>query len=213
MTEPAVRSRLLELRRTLERAVHGRDLLDRKREVILRMLTREIAARDRDRETLRRSLAAAAGRLLEAEIDGGVAAIDAAALAQPACDGLSCRSEAIAGVITLRLDGAFGPFVARYGPSGTTAAVDEAGAEYGALLPLLAKAAEGDLAVRALRRALVETTRRLKALENVVVPRLARTLREVTAAIEEDERAESFQRKLWLRRQADAARLVRRTSA
>jgi vacuolar-type H+-ATPase subunit D/Vma8 len=77
--------------------------------------------------------------------------------------------------------------------------VDAAGAAYAAVLPILARLAENDLTVRTLRRALVETTRRLKALENVVIPRLARTLRNVTSAIEEDERAEAFGRKLWVR--------------
>jgi H(+)-transporting ATP synthase subunit D len=199
MTEPAVRSRLLELRRTLERAAHGRDLLDRKREVLLRTLTRETAARDRERQALHAALGAAATQLADAEIDAGIVAIDSASLAQPVLDSLACRSDAMAGVRTLRLEGAFSPFVARYGPAGTAAAVDAAGAAYAAVLPILARLAEKDLTVRTLRRALVETTRRLKALENVVIPRLARTLRNVTSAIEEDERAEAFGRKLWVR--------------
>jgi vacuolar-type H+-ATPase subunit D/Vma8 len=45
----------------------------------------------------------------------------------------------------------------------------------------------------------------LKALERVVIPRLEREVREVAAALEEEERAESVRRKRWL-----AARIAAR---
>jgi vacuolar-type H+-ATPase subunit D/Vma8 len=52
--------------------------------------------------------------------------------------------------------------------------------------------------VRNLQAGLLKTVRRLKALERVVIPRLEREVREVAAALEEEERDESVRRKAWL---------------
>jgi V/A-type H+-transporting ATPase subunit D len=203
VTEGAVRSRLLELRQARDRAAHGRELLDHKREVILRALAREAAAHEQDRLALREALEIASSRLAEAVVEAGVGALDAAAIAQPRVAGVECRDDRVAGVATLQLIARFPPFRARYGLDGTTASIDGAGLAHAAALPLVIKVAQQALVVRRLQHALTETTRRLKAIENIVLPRLERTLRDVASAIEEDERAESLLRRRWLRRRGE----------
>jgi vacuolar-type H+-ATPase subunit D/Vma8 len=89
-------------------------------------------------------------------------------------------------------------FVPQYGFGGTAASVDAAGARLSALLPALVGLAEQEEAVRNLQAGLIKTVRRLKALEQVVIPRLEREVREVAAALEEEERDESVRRKNWL---------------
>jgi V/A-type H+-transporting ATPase subunit D len=71
-----------------------------------------------------------------------------------------------------------------------------------ALLPLLVALAEEDEAVRNLKAGLTKTVRRLKALENVVMPELEREVREVAAAIAEEERDEAFRRDRLLARRS-----------
>ena len=85
-----------------------------------------------------------------------------------------------------------------YGAGATSAGLDAAGAAFSALLPTLVRLAEEEEAVRNLQAGLLKTVRRLKALERVVIPRLEREVREVAAALEEEERDESVRRKAWL---------------
>jgi len=49
-----------------------------------------------------------------------------------------------------------------------------------------------------MRPATVRTLRRVNALDNAVLPQIRRELREIAAALEEDEREESSRRKVWL---------------
>ena len=49
-----------------------------------------------------------------------------------------------------------------------------------------------------MRRATLRTLRRVNALDNAVLPQIRRELREIAAALEEDEREESSRRKVWL---------------
>jgi vacuolar-type H+-ATPase subunit D/Vma8 len=63
------------------------------------------------------------------------------------------------------------------------------------VVPVLVELAEHAEAVRNLRIGLAKTVRRLKALEQVVIPRLERDARELAAALEEEERDESLRRR------------------
>jgi hypothetical protein len=58
--------------------------------------------------------------------------------------------------------------------------------------------------VRNFTRALRRTNRRLNALEIIVLPDLEREIRELSSALEEDERDEAFRRKRWFRAQKTA---------
>ena len=71
MSGPAVRSRLLTLHQDRRAARLGRDLLDNKREAILRELLKRVRRRDELRVAVRRMLREAAGSLREARIELG----------------------------------------------------------------------------------------------------------------------------------------------
>lgn len=198
MTGAAIRSRLILLRRDRQAASLGRDLLDRKREAILRELVERVRLRNRLREEVNRAYAAAEDALREARIELGGRAIDSAALAQPLGVSVDRRPASLVGVLLPRLRATIAPFRPCYGPAGTSASLDAAGASFAALVPALISLAQEEEAVRNLKAGLTKTVRRLKALENVVIPRLEREAREVAAALEEEDRDESWRRKRWL---------------
>lgn len=205
MSGAAVRSRQVELRRTLEAARHGREVLEQKRELLLRELRarRRVAAEARVRT---RALLEAAHRpLTAARIEIGTMGVEAAVLAQPETASVEWRRGTLMGVTLPKLSMRPNPFVPQYGPMGTCAQLDVAGRAFAAVLPELVKLAEEELAVRALRRGLSQTTRRLSALEQVVIPELERDLREVSAALEEEERDEFLRRKRWVESQPTRA--------
>lgn len=103
----------------------------------------------------------------------------------------------LVGVALPEMRTAAGPFQPRYGPVGTSATLDRAGAEFTALVADLLALASQEAAVRRLRRALTRTVRRLNALDLIVLPELAREIHVVTSALEEEERDEAVRRDRW----------------
>ena len=192
MTGPAIRSRLHALAAELRAATLGRDLLDDKREAILRTLTdrsrQHATATARVEELWTRAQQA----LRDACIEMGGEAVDAAALAQTSSATVSWRPGSVVGVATPRLHESVSAFAASYGAAATTASLDRAGDEFTQLIPALVRLAEAEEAVRNLRAALQKTVRRLKALEQLVIPELEREARAVSSALEEEERDDSI---------------------
>jgi V/A-type H+-transporting ATPase subunit D len=195
---PAIRSRLLTLQQERLAARLGRELLDSKREAILRELLQRIRRRDAVRAAAQRLLQEARAALQEALVEMGGASVDAAVLAQPVFARLDVRPGSLVGVSMLRLHVRPARFAPHYGTGATTASLDAAGARFASLLPALGALAEEEEAVRNLQAGLFKTVRRLKALEQVVIPRLERDLHSVAAALEEEERDESTRRRSWL---------------
>jgi V/A-type H+-transporting ATPase subunit D len=198
MTGPAIRSRLHALQADLGAARTGRDLLDNTREALLRALSERAHQLAAARRAAREAWAEAERALRAACIDIGADGVDAAALAQPISAAVDWRNGSVMGVPTPRLDVRMAGFAPRYGAAATTALVDRAGARFAALLPALVRLAEEEEAVRNLEAALRRTVRRMRALEQVVIPGLAREAQEVAAALEEEERDDVIRARRWL---------------
>jgi V/A-type H+-transporting ATPase subunit D len=196
MTPPAVRSRLLQLRRDLDAARDGRQLLDRKREAIVHALAERLPRQVARMQAARRAIETARASLSLAQDELGRAAVTAAAIAQPLIDG--CRREAatIAGVRVPTLSLPPAPFVPHYGPTGGSPALDRAGAAFASAVEALVALASQEAAVRRLRAALARTARRLNALDQIVLPAIAHDIRAIGSALEEDERDEATRRRL-----------------
>lgn len=207
MNGPAVRSRLLTLRRDREAARRGQELLEQKREVLLRELLRRTRVRDDLGQRAAVALAEARARLRQAQTELGRLAVDSAALAQTEMVSVERRSKKLLGIALPALQGRFKPFRPRYGPGGTAETLDRAGVAFTDALPMLVRLAEEDLAVRNLQQGFAKTVRRLNALEKVVLPQLDQEIRAVTSAIEEEERDEASRRKRWLAASGHAHRL------
>lgn len=198
MTGAAVRSRLLILRREREAARRGQELLEQKREVLLRELLRRTRVRA---EIERRAVAAlekARLQLRAARIEMGGLGVDAAALAQTEMASVEPRPRKLLGIALPALQGRFQRFRPHYGIGGTAESLDRAGQAFAEALPVLVQLAEEDLAVRNLQHGFAKTVRRLNALEKVVLPRLQKEISAVTTALEEEDRDESLRRKRWL---------------
>lgn len=191
MRTAATRWQLLELQRQRVAVLGGIELLDRKREALIRELTERRDAAARARIDVERSLRLARAALQRAIIEIGAPAAHGAALAQPPAPGFTLVDDAVLGVRIPRPEGAPGAFRAHYGPGGTCAALDDAGAAYVALLPEVVALAAAERAQQNLRRGLHRTTRTLNALKIVVLRSIDERLRTVRAGLEEEEREEA----------------------
>jgi V/A-type H+-transporting ATPase subunit D len=195
MISSTARSRLFELRRDRGAARRSAELLDRKREVLVREVARRTARRNALRDTVTASYAAAQHELRIACVEHGHRAIAAAALAQPDRTRIEKHSSAVMGVRIAELRVAVPPFQAFYGAAATRASLDRAGVAFTHLLADALLLAAEDAALSRLSTALRKTTRLVNALQKIVLPRIDREIRMTLEGIEEEERDEALRRK------------------
>jgi len=200
MIGAATRSRLFELRRDRGAAQRSAELLDRKREVLLR----EIARRERLLKELRELVAVryaeARRRLRVARVELGMRGVEAAALAQPARQPIAHRDASVMGVRIPQIAATVEPYRAFYGAAGTAESLDECGAAFTALLPHVVALAQEEVAAARLSAAMKKTTKLLNALQKVVLPHIEREIRAIVDGIEEDERDDAVRRRVAMGR-------------
>lgn len=198
MSLGASRARLVEIRRDLASARRGREVLERKRELLLREVRRRDEVRAESRRSAARALEEARRPLAAARVALGADGLEAAALAYPHEAAVERRRGAILGVEVPLLSAKVPAFRVRYGAAATASALDRAGEAWARTVPVLVQLAADELAHRALKEGLAKCVRRLSALEKSIIPALERELREVGAALEEEDRDETVRRKRWL---------------
>jgi len=186
----ATRSELLARRAQIGLAAQGRDLLKERRSALVREFNRlgasalaSIDALDRD--------AAGAGRLLGLSVAAhGPEPVGSAALAAHGEVEVSLRTRSVAGVPIVEIDK---QPVARartdrgYSLAATSARLDEVAERFETVLDKLLELAVLELSVRRLADEIARTTRRMNALEHVVVPRLEREQAHISLVLEERE--------------------------
>ena len=196
MIGSATRSRLFELRRDRAAARRSAELLDRKREVLLREIARRERMRNELRDVVAVHYAEAYQRLRVARVELGIRGVEAAALAQPARHAIVFREASVMGVRIPRLSATIEPYRAFYGAAATAESLDECGAAFTQLFPHVVTLAQEELAVARLSLAMKKTTKLLNALQKVVLPRIESDIRAIVDGIEEDERDEAIRRRV-----------------
>jgi V/A-type H+-transporting ATPase subunit D len=188
---PATKSSLLALRGQLAFAEEGYALLDQKRELLAHELRRVSARAAVQRKAAGTALGKAFLELRSAELAGGGAALDRAALGVELDHGLEINWRRL---MWLRLPEAsareFRPG-ARFGPGGVPAGADAAMAAFCAALLRLAELAGLETSRLRLARELKKTQRRCNALSKKLIPDCRETISFLGGALEERER-ESF---------------------
>ncbi len=196
MISSSSRSRLYELRRDLSAARRGADLLERKREVLLRETSRRATRLESMRIDVREQLAAARKRLRIAEVDLGSEGVAAAGLAQPLACTFDEHDVTVMGVHFREVRAHGCRYRPVYGPAATSASLDEAGAAFAALLPKLIEVAAEETAVARLHVAVRKATKIVNALQKFILPQLEQRIHTIVASIEEEERDEAVRRKM-----------------
>ena len=198
MIGSATRSRLFELRRDRGAAQRSAELLDRKREVLLREVARREKLRDRLRQDVARQFVEAHFLLRVARVELGLAGVENAALMQPRRYAVARRDVSVMGVRIAQLAASVEPYRAFYGAAATAESLDECGSAFTGLIPQLVALAQEENAVKRLAAAMKKTTKLLNALQKVVLPRIERDIRAIVEGIEEDERDEALRRRVGL---------------
>jgi V/A-type H+-transporting ATPase subunit D len=206
------RSELIARRQQIGLAIQGRDLLKEKRAALVVEFGRLSTGVLEAVETLGRRAAESAGALRNAVAFDGPERVGSTALAASADVATRLSHRIVAGVpvVELEHDRVSRARTSRgYGLVATTPRVDVAAASFEKLLDLLLDVAADELSLRRLAGEISRTTRRVNALEHVVVPRLERERRAIEMVLAERE----LEDRIRLRRARAAGRRHRRREA
>ena len=199
----ATRQDLLRGRRRLVRLAHGRDLLRRKREALVRELLRHAAGAAESRAAIAAGADAAYAALLAALASRGEAGLEALGWPGRRLE-VEVEPVQVWGVVApqlVRLPPVRRTLAARATtPAGTGAAAVGAADAFESLIERLLAAASRELLVARLGAALAATSRQLHALERRVAPALEAELSRVARALDEREREERVRARHLLRR-------------
>ena len=177
---------LMSTRKSLDLAMLGFELLDRKRNVIVREMMALIDRAETLQVQIDSCYAAAYLALQRANVAHGICADVAAAVE----NGLQLSSRSVMGVDIpiVTLDPS--PAELSYGFMFTGSLVDEAYIEFDRVKKLTAELAEVENSVYRLATAVNKTQKRANALKNIVIPRLTSTVKFISDSLEEKEREE-----------------------
>lgn len=181
----ATRSELLARRSQIALAAQARDLLEEKRDALRREFARLSATVLEAMESLEERCAQGRRTLGEAvALDGPDAVASAAhAAAGDVVVGLRTRSVAGVGIVEVEKPPLHRPRARRgYGLATTSARIDAVAEAFEGQLDLLLDVVASELSLRRLAAEIARTTRRVNALDVVVVPRL-RAERDAIAAV------------------------------
>jgi V/A-type H+-transporting ATPase subunit D len=206
----ATRTELLARRAQVDLATRGRDLLKDKRAALMKEFGYLGASVVDVIEELGRGAVEARRALVDAVSADGVETVASAALAASGdvTTRLSSRNVAGVRVVDLEHEPVARPRTGRgYDLVATTPHVDAAAAGFERQLDRLLDVAATELSLRRLATEITRTTRRVNALEHVVIPRLERERDAIQAVLDERE----LEDRVRLRRARAAGR--RRASA
>jgi V/A-type H+-transporting ATPase subunit D len=201
---------LLARRARIELAAQGRDLLKDKRAALMKEFGRLSASVVEAVEELGRRAAESRRALLDAVSADGAESVGSAALAASGdvATHLSARSVAGVRVVELEHEPVLRPRTERgYDLLTSTPHVDAAASGFERQLDRLLDVAASELSLRRLAEEITRTTRRVNALEHVVIPRLESERDAIQAVLDERE----LEDRVRLRRARAAGR--RRKSA
>ena len=194
---------LINTKKSLELARLGFELLDRKRNIIVREMMTLIDRASAIQSRIDSTYAQAYLALQRANVAHGVC--EDIAQSVPVENGLSLSSRSVMGVEIPLVSLEAQPVELSYGFMDTSALVDEAYIKFDRVKKLTAELAEVENSVYRLATAVNKTQKRANALKNIILPRLTSTVKYITDSLEEKER-EDFSRLKVIKTQKNASR-------
>jgi V/A-type H+/Na+-transporting ATPase subunit D len=185
------RINLIQTKKTLNLAESGREVLERKRDILLRELRNSIYEAEKVRSELEETLASAYHSLKEANISKGSEIIANVALGSSYQADYLIDYKSIMGVIVPIVD-----FKSEsdqkpdYGFANTNADLDKAFKQFFTALELIAELARAEGTAFQIANDVKRTQRRVNALERVLIPRYKGIVKLIEQVLEEKDREE-----------------------
>lgn len=194
------KANLMNAKKSLELAKLGYDLMDRKRNILIREMMLLIDKAGEVQQKIDSTYSQAYAALQRANITLGMC--EEFSGATPIDDGLKIDYRSVMGVElpTVQLEDS--RLDLRYGWSDTNSQLDEAYLRFDEVKKLTARLAEVESSVYKLANAIKKTQKRANALSNIIIPQFQETIKYITEALEEKER-EDFSRLKVIKRQKE----------
>lgn len=195
------KSNLMAAKRSLALARVGWDLMDRKRNILVREMMILIDRAKEIQSKIDGTFSSAYASLQLANITLGIC--DDIAQAVPVDDSLTIHYRSVMGVElpSVKMDDA--PPKLEYGFTETNSMLDDAYSKFHQVKRLTQQLAEVEISVYRLAHAIKKTQKRANALKNIIIPTQEYTTRFITDALEEKER-EEFSRLKVIKKQKRA---------
>jgi V/A-type H+-transporting ATPase subunit D len=185
------RINLIQTKKTLNLAESGREVLERKRDILLRELRGSVYDSKKTREELLEILMRAYQSLKEANMAKGSEAIANMALTSSHQAEFFVDNRSIMGVPVPVVDFMAEPDLKPdYGFANTSAELDQAFKQFNRVLELLAHLARAEGTTFQIANDVSRTQRRVNALNHVLIPRYRRSAKWIELVLEEKEREE-----------------------
>jgi V/A-type H+/Na+-transporting ATPase subunit D len=191
------RINLIQTKKTLQLAESGREVLERKRDILLRELRNSIYDAEHARGELVAALLKAYQSLTEANIAKGSETIASVALGSTAQANYLVDNRSIMGVTVPAVEFQ-GESDAKpdYGFASTSADLDKAFKQFHKVLELLADVARAEGTTFQIANDVKRTQRRVNALNHVLIPRYRNTAKWIEQVLEEKDREEFVRTKI-----------------
>jgi len=196
------RMELLARKTQLVIAIQGRDLLEQKRSVLMKEFFKVVSTVQQRYDALQLVAARASQALARAEAFAGPEAVRSAALAARTGLPLQVETTHVAGVRVPHIEqkSVSRSFLGRgYSVMGTSITIDEAAAVFEAQIDAIILLAESELRLTRLANEIQRTSRRLNALDHLIIPRLEEERDYIQMILDERERSDHFRLKLLKR--------------
>ncbi len=194
----ATRAELLAKKNQIALAHQGRDLLKEKRNALLQQFMQTAEQVMRSSDELERSVGEATVTLALAEAIDGPESVRSAALAARGQVSLEVTGANIMGVpvpVIEQKSVVRGMLDRGYSLPAVSSRIEATAEAFESLLDLIIKLADSEMRLRRLAEEIGRTTRRVNALENVLIPRLKVQRDYIQMVLEEREREDRFRLK------------------
>ncbi|HEW92514.1 MAG TPA: V-type ATP synthase subunit D [Thermotogaceae bacterium] len=186
---------LINLKQQLVLASQGHELLEKKRNIIMRELVELIESAKQIQEEILKVFEQAYESLQLANLDLGIENVEEYADGVPEYDALRIRFRSVMGVEVPEIYKEDVPWEIPYEIYRTDAALDKAYLSFRRVLELIVEAAMIENKVYKLAYEVNKTKKRVSSLENIVIPQLKESIKFIQDTLEEFEREEFFKLK------------------
>jgi len=187
---PPTRMNLLRIRRSLQLAESGREILEKKRDILMVELRNFAYDLQRTREELIRALSEAFSHIEKAAVHLGIERVERIANAMRIPVDFDVDYRSIMGVTVPKVKLKGEKPQPEYGFLGTSIHLDFAFKKFCTLLDLICRLAELEESVYRIADAVESSQKRINALKHVHIPRYRRIIKNIETVLEEREREE-----------------------
>ncbi len=188
MSTVPTKGNLLATKRSLELATSGFDLMDRKRNILVRELMGLIDIAEEIQSQIDKTFSSAYKALRIANITLGI--IDSIAATVPIDKSVEIKYRSIMGAEIPSVKSDTSSPKVPYGFQDTNSALDEAFMRFHEVKLLCARLSEVETTIYILAGDIKKVQKRANALKNIIIPRFSNDVKFITDALEEKEREE-----------------------